>query len=331
MNIQRVHVIEKLPLVFLILMAASWWHFFNYDTWLNDFGQSKSDWLLLIDIGVTLPLLCFICIKPKKIALIKSIGYFALLVAVGSYIIPIQYQVVWPYLTNLRYLILCGFIVVELSVIACVIFAIKQAITKGLDPDFAIEKPIKRFIGDSAISKLIIFETRVWSFIFCSRLIHSSAYEGDEQFSYHLKDANQSNSLGFILMIAFEIPLMHLVLHFIWSPLAANIVTLLTALSLVFFVAEYLAMSRRPISIDDRQIYLRYGVFNVFTIALDNIKTIEFNQSVIRRQKGVKRYNFSGAPNIHIVLKTEIDDAKQIYIGVDSPKKMISLVQHRIN
>lgn len=72
-------------------------------------------------------------------------------------------------------------------------------------------------------------------------------------------------------------------------------------------------------------------MFNVFTIALDNIKTIEFNQSVIRRQKGVKRYNFSGAPNIHIVLKTEIDDAKQIYIGVDSPQKMISLVQHRIN
>ncbi|WP_462173000.1 hypothetical protein [Pseudoalteromonas xiamenensis] len=96
-------------------------------------------------------------------------------------------------------------------------------------------------------------------------------YNGEQHFTYHQKGGAKSNLLGFILLIAFEMPIMHLVLHFIWSPLAANIVTLLTIFSLVFFITEYRAFSKRPISLFCNKLFIRYGLYQPLVIPLDNV------------------------------------------------------------
>ncbi|WP_299574815.1 hypothetical protein [uncultured Shewanella sp.] len=325
-------VMSKIPLMCLILFSIVWWYFFNHDLWLNDYGAAKSDWLLLIDIAITLPIICFLCIKPRKLALLKSLSYFALFVFIGSLIIPKQYQVLWPYLTELRFILLVGFVFIELSVIGCVIFAIKQAIIEKDDPDMAIEKPIKKIVGDGVLASLLKFETRVWSFVFCSRFIKPSAYRGEQHFSYHLKDANQSNALGFILMICFEIPLMHLVIHFVCSAFAANVITVVTCLSLVFFVAEYLAMSRRPMSIDSKFLYIRYGVFNCLSIPISDITMVKLSSGYIRRGQNIKRYNFSGNPNICISYQLSNCDIKTVYLGIDNPNSLVNAlaINHKL-
>ena len=119
-------------------------------------------------------------------------------------------------------------------------------------------------------------------------------------------------------------PIMHLFLHFIWSPLAANIVTLLTAFSLVFFIAEYRALSRRPISLVGNNLFVRYGLYQPLVIPLENITKVERNNEFVPRSKFVKRYNYSGNPNIKIQLSEPLGSVNSIFIGVDNAEYFIS-------
>ncbi|WP_076540991.1 hypothetical protein [Shewanella sp. UCD-KL21] len=349
-------ITSKIPVLSLLALAFSWVLFYQHDMWLNDYGAAKFDWLLLIDAAITLPIICFLCVKSAKLALVKALSYFAILILLGSFIIPTEQQILWPYLTQVRYLLLTVFVSIELFSIACVIFAIKAALKSAVDPDLAIKQPICTVFGNNWVADIMIFEARVWSFFLCGHLITQSTYQGDSHFSYHHKDGNQSNALGFIMMIVFEIPLMHLLVHFMFSGFSANVVTALTLMSLVFFIAEYRAMSRRPITIEtcaasivndfepntqaklglvdldsgseassgiQNKLHIRYGVFNCFSIDLSNIKTVEPNKLAIRRAETVKRFNFSGTPNVKLTLVEPIKGIEIVYIGVDKPDALI--------
>ncbi len=198
---------------------------------------------------------------------------------------------------------------------------------KGSDPDLAISDPVKRFLGDGAVARLLMFETRMWTYALFSKGITTHSFSGDAHFSYHQKDGAQSNLLGFVMLILFEVPLMHLLLHFTWSPMAANIVTLLTLFSLVFFIAEYRALSKRPISLDPVHLIIRYGLYAPLTIRLNNIASIEINQTYIPRSKQIKRYNYAGIPNMVIKLIQPVGGVQSIYLGVDSPVTLIEAVR----
>ncbi len=110
-----------------------------------------------------------------------------------------------------------------------------------------------------------------------------------------------------------------MLLHFLWSPFAANITTGLTLLGLVFFIAEYKAIAIRPISIEPEGIIVRYGLWNPLKIPLSYIKHVQANSKFIRRSGNVNRFNLAGNPNIEI----KLNSGKFIYLGVDSPHQFI--------
>ncbi|WP_462163323.1 hypothetical protein [Pseudoalteromonas xiamenensis] len=118
-------------------------------------------------------------------------------------------------------------------------------------------------------------------------------------------------------------PIMHLVLHFIWSPLAANIVTLLTIFSLVFFITEYRAFSKRPISLFCNKLFIHYGLYQPLVIPLDNVVKVEKNNEFVPRSKFVERYNYSGNPNIRIELSETLGSVSSIFIGLDNAEYFI--------
>ena len=212
----------------------------------------------------------------------------------------------------------------ELVAILTVYLAIKATIDRSEDPDLSIEKPIKKYLGESPVASLLTFETRMWTFTFFPNRIKPEHFRGEQHFTYHQKDGAKSNLLGFIFLIAFEMPIVHLVLHFIWSPLAANIVTLLTICGLVFFIAEYRALSRRPISLVCNKLFVRYGLFQPLVIPLENIVKIDRNDEFVPRSKFIKRYNYTGNPNIRIELSEPLGSVNSILIGVDNPEFFIS-------
>jgi len=152
-------------------------------------------------------------------------------------------------------------------------------------------------------------------------------FQGQRHFNYHKKDGAQSNSLGFVFIMLFELPILHMLLHYLWSPMAANIVTMLTLMSIVFFIAEYRAMIRRPISLDNEFLIVRYGLWNVKKIPLENIEYVKENHEYVKRSSHVKRFNFSGIPNVMLGLKQEVDAVDIIYLGIDEVSIFIKEIQ----
>jgi len=310
---------KNIPLIFLAVICAFWSFFYQSSNVVNEYGLEKPEWLLLIDGLIVLPILCFWCVKNKKEASIKAIAYSCLIILLGSFIIPESSKIAWPYLESLRYFAIAAFIFLEVVTIFTVFFAIRASLTKDKDPDIAISQPIENIVGKGAISALLSFEARVWTYALFAKKIRQQYFNGDSHFSCHKKDGTQSNQLGFILIILFELPVMHMLLHFIWSPFAANITTGLTLLGLAFFLAEYKAISIRPVSITPNVLIIRYGVWNPLEVSLTDIQSTQLNSCFIRRSSNVKRFNLAGNPNVEI----QLNSGGFIYLGVDSPNDFI--------
>ncbi len=322
---------SKVPFLFLVGISIWWGFYYQSNGWFNDYGNSNFEWLFLLDALVMLPIVCFLCVKSKKEALLKSIIMICLSVIIGSYIIPEQSKIVWHYLEAGRYIVLAFILMIELAAILTVYLAIRSALNKSEDPDLSIETPIKRYLGEGPVAQLLSLETRMWTYALFSNRVNIENFRGDQHFSYHKKDGTQSNLLGFVLLIALEAPIMHLFLHFIWSPFAANIVTFLTIFSLIFFIAEYRAVAKRPISLVGSSLFIRYGLYQPMVISLDNIAKIRRNTKFVKRSKYVKRYNYSGYHNVEIELIEPMGKVKSVFIGVDSADQFIATLQTGIS
>lgn len=324
MNVKK----QQVPLLLLLSMAAVWsFYYLSQGSW-NDFGRNKPEWLLLIDGLLVLPLACWFCIDDKKQAALKALVYACLMVLLGSFIIPEANQNIWQWLSSGRFVVLALFALFELTVMVTVFVAIKAALNGEDDPDQAIQQPIERLLGTGWVSQIMAFEARVWVYVLFDKRVNRSAFRGDAHFFGDQKDGTQSNLLGFILIMAFEIPLMHVLLHFIWSPLAANVISGLTLFSLLWFTAEYRAIAIRPVSISSQGLIIRYGLFNPWVLKWSAIRSIESSQGPVQRQKGVKRFNMFGEPNIKITTK----DGQCIYLGLNQPVQFLEQTgEHRLH
>lgn len=310
---------EHLPFAFLLIISIFGAYFYQSSSWLNMNGQIKPEWLLLIDGFIVLPILCFICIKNKKEASIKAIAYICLVVLLGSVVIPESSKIIWHYLESGRYIALAAFILFELTTIFTVIFAIRGALELDQDPDLAISKPIEKALGQTSFTNILNIEARVWTYLLFAKRINKQRFVGNKHFSYHNKDGTQANLLGFIIIICFELPVLHLLLHFLWSPVAANVTSLLTLLSLAFFIAEYKAVAIRPISISSQQLIIRYGIWQPVKINFEDIAEVNSHSQFVRRGKNIRRFNSSGNPNV----KIQLHSGDLIYLGLDSPREFI--------
>lgn len=317
---------SKIPLAFLTIISIWWWYYYASSNALNEYGNAKYEWLFMLDTLLVLPILCFLCESDKQKALLKTAILCCTSVFIGSLIIPEQNKVIFHFLESGRYFVLAIILVLEVTALVTVCIAVHASLVNKEDPDLAVANPIEKIFGSSLFSSILSIEGRVWSFALFAYQIKSSAYRGDQHFFYDKKDGAQSNLLGFILLIIIEIPLVHLLLHFLWSSITANITTGLTLFGLIFFLAEYKAVGKRPISIHGINLIIRYGLYAPLTIPLKNVSKISLNNSFVKRSRNVQRFNYSGVPNVAIKLCSPINGKTKIYLGVNSPEDFITTV-----
>ncbi len=320
---------RNIPLFFLIFISIFWSYYYTHNIWFNDYGQSKDELWLMIDIFITTPLVCFFFLgNNRKQAFIKSLAYMGLLILLGSIIIPTQQKHLWNYLENMRYVGIVLVALFELFIISTVILAMKSAFKNNKDPDLVISEPLERIMGKSITTQLMQFDIRLWTFVLFPSKINSDNYIGEQHFYGDLKDGAQSFLQGFVFVILFELPIMHLLLHFIWSPLAANIISGLTLFSLAYFIAEYRALAKRPISLNKEHLIVRYGLSNPLNIKLIDIQSVTLNTKTIYRNSKIKRYNLAGIPNIEVTLKN--NKFEKVYLGLNNPNEFIEVMNKSI-
>ncbi|WP_235922791.1 hypothetical protein [Rugamonas aquatica] len=110
--------------------------------------------------------------------------------------------------------------------------------------------------------------------------------------------------------------------------------------SVLYLVAEYRASQWRPVSLDEKAVLIRCGVFAADrTVSCDMIESVARCGSDIRRQRGVLRYRQFGSINVEIRLKAcrklangfgRAQAISRICISLDKPDAFIDAVRARL-
>lgn len=297
------------------------------------------DWMLLVDFSLSLPLLHYFLFRPTlKQSLIRWLQLTGLGILLGHFIIPESSRIIWPWLEMARSVALGLMVPIELTVMAFIGYSVWNLMRLDGDIDSALQKGIERKLGKSLSSQLALWEARIWMYALY-KAVHPR-YAGDRHFSYAKQHGNASNQLGFIIAILFEMPLAHLLLHFMWSPKAAWIATTLSAWGLLYLISEYRATLARPVSIDNEKLYVRCGTLSVdAVIPWHDIKFVAAVRQAVRRRPEVRRYKQMGELNIAIHLQPGVtlpdlfgrmQPISEIYLGLDDVEGFIAAASVKV-
>lgn len=331
MGIQKKHWFALI----LLLSAISHVVLLRVPNPLNENGAVVREWPLLADLLITFPLLYWLLLRPPlKRFLLRSAALVGAGLLFGSFAIPEQSKVIWHTLENGRMAMALIIGAVELGVLVFVVRRISALLRVSGNVDQTLEQVITERMGAGATARLMLFEARIWYYGVLMRKGQQLRFAGEQHFGYANNQGNASNQLGWILVLLFEMPLSHLLLHFMASPTIAWIASALTAWSMLYLIAEYRATHWRPVSLAGDAILVRCGVLGSdLTLPYAMVEGIKRCDDQQRRAPDVRRYRQSGSLNLEITLRAgsklpgflgSLKPVKRIYLSLDKPDDFIA-------
>lgn len=293
--------------------------------------------VMMAQVFLLWPLLFLLLVYPVT----RKARHLMIPIAIGvlctSRILPADWKHYWRYVETLRWVVVGGFLVAEVWVMALLLRSLTRL--RGTDaPEDMIREIVTRYLGDSVASRLMATELLMWFFSLASWRSRGYRYAGKEFFTTHEHDHNISTQRAFLILIGAEMPIMHGLL-WLWSPTAAWIVTAISVYGYFWLLGEYRASLLRPVSIDDEFLYLRYGLLGNEKVPLQAIASVRSFNQPMRRQRGLLRHTPAMRPNLRIQLHgpTEIKHMfgtstyETIVLGVDEPARLMSALNDRIH
>jgi hypothetical protein len=110
-----------------------------------------------------------------------------------------------------------------------------------------------------------------------------------------------------IFIVAIETVVFHILLAK-WNVVAAWVLTFLSIYSGIQIFGFLKSMLKRPISIENNKLFLRYGIMSEVTIDIKDIESIEVSSKDIELDKETRKLSFLGeleSHNLIIRLKKE--------------------------
>lgn len=160
------------------------------------------------------------------------------------------------------------------------------------------------------------------------------------QFSYHKNNTENAMIYGFMLLIFVELFGLHFLLAS-WSIIAAWILTVLSTYSLLEVWGIARSLRKRPISIIDNQLNLRFGLVSEVDIDITNIQEIRINKKTIDKEDGYLHLGLipdAETPNILIHLEDTVEvlriygfhkQTNKIALFVDEPAKFLEYLEQK--
>ncbi|AUP78086.1 hypothetical protein [Flavivirga eckloniae] len=272
------------------------------------------------DLLLTVPLVYFLLIRKTNIPKTTIVPFIIFGMIVCSLILPSENQY---YLNLFKTWV---FPLMELSILAFIIYNVRKGIkrfkhekTASFDFFTTLKKTCYNILPKPVV---IPFVTEIavfyYGFIYWKKRELSS-----NEFSYHKNSGTPTLLIAIILIVAIETFVLHALLVK-WSNIAAWILTCLSIYSGIQIFGFLKSMTKRPISIENNKLYLRYGIMTECTIAIENIDSIELSSKDLEKDKAVQRLSFLGeleSHNVIIKLKTE-----QTLIGLYGIKRKFKVL-----
>lgn len=278
---------------------------------------------ITIDLLLTVPLVYFLLIRKTNIPITTIVPFLIFGIIICSIILPSENQY---YLNLFKTWVLPT---VEILILSFVIYNARKAIKRyklneneSLD-FFTILKNTCYEILPKGIVIPVVTEISVfyYGFIYWKRKDLK-----ENEFSYHKDSGTIALLIAIIVIVAIETVVFHILLAK-WNNIAAWVLTFVSIYSGFQIFGFLKSMVKRPISIENDKLFLRYGIMNEVTIDLKDIDSIEVSSKDIEVNKETRKLSFLGELESHnIVIRLKVENT---IIGLYGMKrKFKNLVFH---
>lgn len=276
-----------LLLVLVLLMTSSY---------LN--GNDTLSLAITTDLLLTVPLVYFFTIRKTKIPKTTVIPVMILGLAIGYYFLPAE---------NHNYLDLFksyALPFVELFVLTFVVLKVRKTVKtyqrlKTATPDFF--DTLKRVCSELFPKRMVPFIALEISIFYYGFINWKKRTLSSNEFSYHKKSTTQSLMIALIMIIGIETVWLHIVLTK-WNPIVAWILTGLSVYSAFQVFGFARALSKRPITLDENALNLRYSIMSETQIPYADIESVELSKSDLEKDKLTRTLSPLGELESHNVI-----------------------------
>lgn len=251
-----------------------------------------------IDLLLVVPFIYYLLIRKSKIPKTTVIPLMILGLILGMHFLPPESQ---TYLTLFKTWVLPF---VEISVLTYVLIRVNSAIKKlkhstAKTPDFYTA--LKHTSAEILPQNLVLpFATEIAVFYYAFLNWKTTILQPNE-FSHHKNSGAPALFIVFILIIGVETFALHYLL-IRWSEKAAWILTILSIYTAIQVIGFAKSLSKRPISINESSLTLKYGILNEVQINFDQIDSIELSSNELESHKLTKTLSPLGDLESHNVI-----------------------------
>jgi hypothetical protein len=256
---------------------------------------------ITFDLVFVIPTIYFLLIRKSKIPQITTAPIFIAGIVIASFILPNDYQF---YLSGVKTWVLP---IVETSVFFIIVYKVRQlnkAFKKDITRTLDLYSSLKSAAAEVLPKKIsTAFATEI-AVIYYGFFSWKKRKLNTHEFSYHKNSGTIGLLIVVIFMILLEMSVVHHLLHK-WSIIAAWILSILSFYTSIQIFGFLKSLSKRPISIEDGALKLRYGLFSESTILISNIENVEISSKSNDTAKNLSPLGELEGHNIIISLKNE--------------------------
>lgn len=290
---------------------------------------------ITVDLLLTVPFIYFLLIRKTKVPKTTVVPFLIFGVIIGSLILPPENQY---YLDLFKIWVLP---VVELTILSFVIYNVRKGIkryksNKSESFDFftTLKSTCYEILPKGAVIP-VVTEIAVfyYGFIYWKKRKLKS-----NEFTYHKDSGTITLLIAIILIVVVETVAFHFLLTK-WNSTAAWILTFLSIYSGIQIFGFIKSMFKRPISIENNKLHLRYGIMTETTIDLNDIDSVELSSKDIENNKETRRLSFLGELEGHnVIIRLKKENTLIGLYGIKRNFKILALYidnkvefQNRIN
>ena len=259
---------------------------------------------ITFDLLLTVPVIYFMLIRKTSIPKTTVVLFLIVGMVICTLILPTENQY---YLDLFKTWV---FPVIELSIVSYIVYNVTKTIkryrlNKSEKVDFFTT--LKNTCYEILPKGLVIPIVTEIAVFYYGLIYWKKRKLNENEFSYHKDSGTVTLLIAIIFIVAVETVTLHILLAK-WNVTAAWILTFLSIYSGIQIFGFVKSMFKRPISIENDTLFLRYGIMNETTINLANIDSVEISSKDIELNKETRKLSFLGqmeSHNIIIRLKQE--------------------------
>lgn len=277
---------------------------------------------ITFDLLLTVPLVYLLLIRKTNIPKTTVMPFLIVGIIICSIILPTENQY---YLNLFKTWVLP---IVEISILSFVIFNVRKGIKKykqhktGSYDFFTTLKSTCYEILPKAVVIPVVTEIAVLYYGF----IHWKKRKlKDNEFTYHKDSGTVSLLIAIIFIVAIETITLHILLAK-WNVTVAWVLTFLSVYSGIQIFGFVKSMFKRPISIVNNKLILRYGIMNETIIDIRSIDSIAISLKDIELNKDTRKLSFLGELESHnIIIRLKEENTLTGLYGIKRKYKNLAL------